>query len=414
MPKSYTIIRGDTLTAIAVKFYGDGTKYKEIADANPSITDPNLIITGDVITIPDLVPAEPAEPAEIDVTPETIIDGKSEEIGILINGQIFKYWTNATITRSFDSIADSFSLSVPWFPDKEEYREAFKRFAYTPVVLYIGGEKILTGNIITIRTTTGPDARVLTIEGYSSPGVIADVNVSSSSWPVSIDGLNLKKIAEKITKPFSLKVIFEDDPGGPFTGNEKQVIEPDEKIGDYLIKLARQKGFVIASNPDGNLLFRKTTTESASVSILEGEPPYLGSSVIFNGQNRFSDLTAIGTEMKRGAGQIAVVSDPELKANGINRPFVFKATDTNAGGLKGAATAKLGRQIADSIKVDINVKGFHDPDGFLWADDTIIVYQSDGDMIYEPTEFLIRNVKFNKSPGGATTDLSLVLPAAYL
>lgn len=50
-PKNYTVVRGDTLWAIAKKFYGDGGKYPEIAKAN-NIPNPNLIFPGQVFSIP--------------------------------------------------------------------------------------------------------------------------------------------------------------------------------------------------------------------------------------------------------------------------------------------------------------------------------------------------------------------------
>ena len=54
-PKTYTVVKGDCLWNIAKKFYGSGTKYKEIANANSDkITRPNLILPGQVLTIPVL------------------------------------------------------------------------------------------------------------------------------------------------------------------------------------------------------------------------------------------------------------------------------------------------------------------------------------------------------------------------
>lgn len=49
---SYTVKSGDTLWAIAKTYYGDGSKWKLIADANPQISDPDLIYPGQVFAIP--------------------------------------------------------------------------------------------------------------------------------------------------------------------------------------------------------------------------------------------------------------------------------------------------------------------------------------------------------------------------
>ncbi|SOX55124.1 LysM peptidoglycan-binding domain-containing protein [Mycobacterium ahvazicum] len=50
-PRTYTVVSGDTLWAIAERFYGDGSKYQVIADAS-GVFDPDLIHPGQVLTIP--------------------------------------------------------------------------------------------------------------------------------------------------------------------------------------------------------------------------------------------------------------------------------------------------------------------------------------------------------------------------
>ncbi len=54
-PKTYTVVSGDCLWNIAKKFYGDGSKYTVIYNANKSVigSNPNLIYPGQVLTIPD-------------------------------------------------------------------------------------------------------------------------------------------------------------------------------------------------------------------------------------------------------------------------------------------------------------------------------------------------------------------------
>ena len=48
----YTVVSGDTLWAIAERFYGDGSQYPKIASAN-GIANPDLIIAGQELTIPE-------------------------------------------------------------------------------------------------------------------------------------------------------------------------------------------------------------------------------------------------------------------------------------------------------------------------------------------------------------------------
>lgn len=51
--QTYTVVRGDCLWNIAKKFYGNGSKYTVIYNANKDkIKNPNLIYPGQVLTIP--------------------------------------------------------------------------------------------------------------------------------------------------------------------------------------------------------------------------------------------------------------------------------------------------------------------------------------------------------------------------
>lgn len=53
-PQSYTVVKGDCLWNIAKKFYGNGSLYTVIYDANRNVIggNPNLIYPGQVLTIP--------------------------------------------------------------------------------------------------------------------------------------------------------------------------------------------------------------------------------------------------------------------------------------------------------------------------------------------------------------------------
>ena len=51
-PRTYTVVSGDTLWAIAERYYGDGNQYPKIAAAS-GIDNPDLIHPGQVLTIPE-------------------------------------------------------------------------------------------------------------------------------------------------------------------------------------------------------------------------------------------------------------------------------------------------------------------------------------------------------------------------
>lgn len=50
LPQTYTVKKGDTLWGIAVRFYGDGVKWKTLADSN-GIADPKKLPVGMVLVL---------------------------------------------------------------------------------------------------------------------------------------------------------------------------------------------------------------------------------------------------------------------------------------------------------------------------------------------------------------------------
>jgi nucleoid-associated protein YgaU len=52
-PRTYTVVKGDTLSKIAKQFYGDANKWRRIHEANRDvIKDPDRIFPGQVFKIP--------------------------------------------------------------------------------------------------------------------------------------------------------------------------------------------------------------------------------------------------------------------------------------------------------------------------------------------------------------------------
>ena len=51
--RTHTVVKGDTLSAISLKYYGDANQYTKIFEANKSLLkDPDKIYPGQVLNIP--------------------------------------------------------------------------------------------------------------------------------------------------------------------------------------------------------------------------------------------------------------------------------------------------------------------------------------------------------------------------
>lgn len=84
---SYTVRPGDSLWSIAQHFYGSGWDWRRIWDANPQITNPNLIDVGQVLTIPSAgsspqssAPHTDTASAAVQASPQSAVQGSPEAV----------------------------------------------------------------------------------------------------------------------------------------------------------------------------------------------------------------------------------------------------------------------------------------------------------------------------------------------
>ena len=401
---TYIVKKGDTIEGIATRQYGIGSESGRILSANASVDDTLNLKAGTLLTIPDINNSSSKN------NPANISFDSINEVALLIDEKKFTCWTDVTITRSMDTIGDRFELKAPWTPKNLDYRKIFKPFGYQNIVIYVGGEKLITGTVVNLSPTANSKRQDLIISGYSKAGILNDVTMPLSAWPLEFSNLDLKQIAETLVVPFGLSVKFLAPQGAQF---KKVTLTPDRKIYPFLIDLAKQRGLVMSSDVDGNLIFQKTTTEPATSSIIEGFEPYVSSNAIFNGQNRFSSFAALGDGWEKGAGESAVLDDDSIRKSGIVRPMIYKANDISSGDLQNDAKAKLGRSLATSIDITVTVKDWRDKNGNLWRDNTKIIFQAPGNMLYTQSEYVIREIEYIKGPNAITANLKLVFPEAY-
>lgn len=51
-PRTHVVVAGDNLWELAEQYLGNGERFMEIAEANPSLRNPNRLHIGDELTIP--------------------------------------------------------------------------------------------------------------------------------------------------------------------------------------------------------------------------------------------------------------------------------------------------------------------------------------------------------------------------
>lgn len=399
MSTTYNVIAGDTFDNIARKKYGTEKEADRIARANPGIAEP--LTAGTVLTVPTL----PGAPQDLSTQAPADSD---DEVAILIDGQRFRFWDKVRITRALDSM-DTVEFGAPFDADTRGFKESFRPFSFKPVAITVGGEPLFTGTMVGVSPVVENNQRVISINGYSLPGVLNDCTPPASSFPLEFNNQGLREIASAIAAPFGLTILFEADQGAVF---ERVACEPGKKALAFLTELAKQRNLILSSTERGGLVFRQSADGARPVARLQqGSAPVLSVTPFFSPQEYYSHITGIEPVIIGLEGSQFTVKNPRLQ--GVTRPITFKAPDTLDADVKGAVEAKAGRMFGNMAYYAVRVATWRDPNGDLWRPNTSVKLQASEAMIYNEYEFVIRSVEFSRERAVKSATLNLVIPGSF-
>lgn len=392
----YKVVAGDTFELISRKVYGTENYTGLLKKANPGVQEP--LIIGTTITTPSL----PTQTRLRNVASTQFAD----EVVLYINGQRFRFWTQITLTRSYDSIS-TIDFVSPWDGTAQDLRQAFKPFQYPQIRLEIGGELMFVGFAITPQPSLTADGKTITISCYSKPGVLSDCTPTLAGDQLEFKEVGLPEIAASLCAPFSIPVQFSAGAGSSF---EQVACNPENKILSFLTTLAQQQNMVIGDTPEGRLEFKRFTAGPTVGALRQGLSPLISAQPIFNAQQFYSHVTGIGL------GDVGEDTTRYTLANigaPSFRPLTFTAQDVDAGELVDAVQAKVGRMYADAIVYSVEVATWRTQQGDLWEPGQVVTLNAPDAFVYSDYDFMIKDVIMTRTDTSKTATLTLVLPQAY-
>ena len=353
MPKTHIVKLGDTLGRLSIKYYGTFPKWVKIKDANPQILGRGfavdgspLIFPGDILIIPDDI-AKPKTP------PLKIEPNSEDEVTVVINGNRFSFFQDFALTQNIDTF-DGFTFSAPFDPTNVIYRESFRPFSYKDIQVFYGSEIWFSGILLAPQSQSSPQSKAVSLTGYPKCGVINDVMLPISKYPIEFNNQTLQQIATRLISDFSVSATFQGSPGNPF---KKTALEPDKNILAFLIELADQRGLLISNTPEGNLLFWQANTGAVSATFKEGETPLISCTPTFNQQDFYSHVTGIMPAKSGVASQKYTVINTYLVQKRVIRPYNYIVSDAEAQDLQNSVKHKASRMFASACSYQITVQG---------------------------------------------------------
>jgi len=412
----YQVQDGDTLDSIEIAAYGQivgileqttgvlNERTKRDASGRPEI-----YARFDIIAIPS---SPILDTASKSIEAINKLQPEEDELTVIIEGTNIPV-LSANVLLSLDKVVNECAFRFHWSPGEDKNIDKIcVPLKFNRAQVFIGRKLILNGWTQTRRPagTVGGVTMDMTINSPAS-----DIVDSTMLPPYTASNVTLSARANHVLRPFGILPRFapgiEDPPFDKVTGDVA------DKVFKHLDSLASQRRLLMSSDATGNILFRRANVdtriglvnETYAGSLTEGHLLTKGFQGTFSNRGLFSQITALGGSPGSPASS-ATVMDPNIPKS---KAMVFKANETNVGGLLQAAKWRLSKQYADTIKLEVTVSGWYNPNSVLWDVNTVVDVTSPTLSIPNGHTFLIRSVRYGYEVGGRTTKLSLVLPESF-
>jgi len=341
-------------------------------------------------------------------TASMFLNDDPNQLRLVIDGFVIPEVKSATLLLSVDCAADGFTAVIPYHDALAPLRDSFLSPPGYPVAeVYLGGKKRFTGKLYQRKCKFGHTGKYRTLIGWSP---IADAIDSVVTPPYQTDMMTLTAHATRLLAPFGLVVKWMAGADLPFT---RIKCEREEKIGENLFRLARERGVFVMSDPDGNVVFHQPSATIPVAMFTEGLPPFDEAEIDIDGRKWFGQSVCFGTH-PRGNKQATAVDDRFP----IGRRTVVHAPEGSDADMKTSAEWAARKQFGEGIEFSQTVPSWYTsalPGADIWLPNTLVRVTSPTMFLPTGFDFLTRSVEIQwDGTGVARAVLDFVSPTAYL
>ena len=278
-----------------------------------------------------------------------------------------------------------------------------KPYQYNTASAYIGGELLVNGILYGVSPEISNRGRIKNLEGWS---YTADAIDSTLKPPYEFNGAELLPLASSLVAPLGIKAVADVDTAGPF---DRVTASPNDTIFGFISKLAAQRGILVSSTPQGDMLLTRAQTGGAVATLEEGAPGVMISGANFDGRKRFNAYRAVGQSPGDNA-KPRIATDAAVPRS---RFLTFTADETTRGNIQDAAQWRKTKTLADALTISIPVAGWTHGGGDIWRENTIVTVISETLFLPNGHDLLVRSVEYALEGDRRVTLLHLVPAEVY-
>lgn len=329
---------------------------------------------------------------------------------IKVNNKTIKHWQNLAVTLRYDTLASTFSFAFVFNPDIAEHKEICRPMSYAPVTVTHNGELLITGTMLQhpFKHENVPDA--VGLGGYSKTGVLEDCEIPLEAYPLQSTNINLKNIAEKLIKPFGLKLVVDPSVSSKVNNNFKNTTaNPSQSIKAYLSELASQQHIILTHDEHGNVVLTEAKAKQQPIYSFKSGMPGVSIELQVDAQQMHKSITMRKQATKKNPNATkADVTNPYVSAY---RPRVVRQSSGDDVNTPLAARNMLSEELR-AIKLTITMDRW-DINGKIIRPNNIVKVQDPYNYLYNPTNFFIEAVDYTGDEAKEQAVLTCVLPEVY-
>lgn len=323
---------------------------------------------------------------------------------LTVDGQVYGGWTKSRVTLGIEQMAAAFELSYTQQWPGSTVARPIRPGALCKLAL--DGKPILTGYVDEDSMSLAESAHTLSVSGRSKTADLIDCAAihKTGQWR----GRTLTQIATDLAAPFGIKVRVDGDVGLAFSSF---ALQEGETVFEALDRAARQRGLLLTSDGNGDLVILRTGNGRAPAELLEGVNVE-SISVTRSMRERFSQYRVKGQGRGNDNDNGATVAGPMSVALDTSvpryRPTIVLAEEQGVA-LKDRAQWEKQVRMGRGLTVNVTVSGFS-ANGVHWKPNTKARCVSPA--VGLDSDLLIVEVTYNLDESGTRTELRLMPPEA--
>jgi len=211
---------------------------------------------------------------------------------IKIENKFFNHFSNLTLKFNLDTFASVFSFDARFDPFNVEHQKIFKPLTYPKIEIFSNDmDLLLTGNIVNNDFMSTKTPQLVSFSGYTKSGILEDVTIPDSVYPLEKNNQSLSEISAQLLKPFEIGQLIERNVSNEMNlVYEKAVAQPTQSVASFLTQLASQRNIVIGHTKKGDVYYFKAFIGSKPVKSYDSSN-LLSSKMAINGRAFHSDIT---------------------------------------------------------------------------------------------------------------------------